>query len=266
MPDPFESVLWKIGRAKVHYESAKNAFKALVDADPYKLTGDFDRNRRILRVRVATVGDIPQDFCLAIGDAAHNARSALDHLMFALARPATQQQARCVSFPIENRMGDFRNTISNARRCPIPGVPRGVKTVLERLQPYHRRKRPDAAILWKLKKLDDWDKHRMLSTSIASLAGFEAAFKLLKLPGTTAVLDKRVFPNRILKPRTIIARLQFSTTMLGAEVQVTPKLEIQPVFDSRAPGEIERLNALDVIRRAIKFIERDVIPSFRPFV
>ena len=264
MPDPFESVLWKIGRAKMHFETAKQVFKAFANTAPYGVFGDFDTQQRALRVRVSGVGVIPTEFALVVGDAAHNARSALDHLIFALARPRNRQEARGINFPIQKKRSDFLRNINDPNRCPIPGVPRGVKTVIESLQPYHSRKRPDAKCLGELKALDDWDKHRVLAMSISSVAGFKCTIKISKIKGTTALKRTQTF-RRILKPGAIIARAEFANTLMGAEMQVNPEMDIQPVFDAGSPEEIKRLNALDVIRRSINFIETQVVPSFRHF-
>jgi hypothetical protein len=265
MPDPFESVLWKIGRAKVHIEAAKQIFQSFAQSNAYVLSGDFDRKRWVFTLTVDTVAPLPTDLSLTIGDAAHNARSALDHLMFVLAKPKSKQEARYVYFPIGRTHRNFMSMLKNRKRNPIPGVPRGVKAVLESLQPYHRRKRPKAAYLWELKQIDDWDKHRTLSTTTSAVSGIDASATFKKVKGTTALIDKKLFPG-ILNPGAVLARLKFLKSAIEPDVQMHPKLIIHPVFGSGTAGEIEGLNVVDTVRRAINFIESDVVPSFRPFV
>ena len=82
----FASCWLKMGRAEAHLDAIKGKIKKWVGTDPYKSrhqrNADGSRHSVILDV----IGIPPfDDLALLAGDCAHNLRSALDHLFYALA-------------------------------------------------------------------------------------------------------------------------------------------------------------------------------------
>ncbi|GAC1410259.1 MAG: hypothetical protein NVSMB53_03950 [Gemmatimonadaceae bacterium] len=54
-------------------------------------------------------------------------------------------------------------------RYKVPSVARGVWAVVESLQPYNGGKCTDAELLGDLRCISNWDKHRALATSFATV-------------------------------------------------------------------------------------------------
>lgn len=97
---------------------------------------------------------------LAVGDCIHNARSALDHLVFQLAilNSAPVESATKTSFPVCLTPHEFKNA---TRRKLAPFVGALALAEIEKLQPYSTGDK-EQDILWVLSQLDIIDKHRLL--------------------------------------------------------------------------------------------------------
>jgi len=201
---------------------------------------------------------MPPMLSFMLGDCAHNLRSALDHLAFLICRPRTEREEASVEFPITSSYARFRST-----RYKMPHAPRGYRTAVERLQPYHRRTNPESVALWHLQEINNWDKHRLLLTTAASLVDSNIEVTILR--GSTSVVRIEKFRG-LLKPGTVLSRVQVGESEAGAQVYVKPQLTVAPVFDDRMPKKIRGLSAPDSLARAAIFIEFTVLPALEPFV
>lgn len=254
MSDVLSNIRWKIRRAIHHAQAADDSAKEFFKSDFYRLVLEDDRKGRSV-FRVAEAQPMPPHFAIFIGEAAHQLRSCLDHLIVALARPLPREE-KYVQFPLVDSRKKFRGTRGN-----MPGVPRGVRTLVESLQPYHRRKWPQTALLGQLKAIDDWDKHRMLMTAAAHAEFVSVDF----LKNTNSTIRNIETFSGILKPGAIVARLEIEQTVPGAEVQMQPALDVFPAFDHRMPKEIRGRPAVRTISNAGRFIRDEVIPMFEKF-
>jgi hypothetical protein len=257
MPDPFEDVRWKIWRADQHFaELHKMALATVMREDVYEIRTEADRENRPVIVVGAVPPGLPQ-MSLLIGDTAHNLRSALDHLMWLFAQPTKKQEIK-VQFPIFYSGPKFRE---NAGRA-MPGVPPGVRALVERLQPYHRRKWPETALLGYVREIDNWDKHRALTTAVAYT---EAGAMKATVTGSAAVVSQTAFRGR-LKPGKVLARWEMANAQEGDKLLVNRDFSPFPVFDNRVHQKIRRIPVLQTLDAARRFIRNDVLPLFRPFV
>jgi hypothetical protein len=175
MPAPtnpsLDGVRAKIRRAEHHVDEFKSAlFKSIGDC-PVRVevrhTEELPEGRRV-------TGDItvpPPLPALGVylGDAVHNLRSALDHLVCQLAVAAGNDGA-CAStqFPIfaeDNR--DTRKRIDQWTKHVRPSA----RSAIQALQPYQRRPtEPTSDPLWLLSVLDNIDKHRVLLVANPKMA------------------------------------------------------------------------------------------------
>jgi hypothetical protein len=96
------------------------------------------------------------DWPLMAGEVIQTLRSALDHAVYAAARGRGKTQ-----FPIFTDACEFQVK----GRPQIKGVPKAVRTLIERAQPYNRLpEHPSFDTLAVLSKLSNLDKHRTLAT------------------------------------------------------------------------------------------------------
>jgi hypothetical protein len=149
---------------------------------------------------VVRLGEPDPQISLLFGDAVHNMRSALDHLVYELVasnqdRPAGVPNHKTM-FPICDTRTRFQTQAH--RRGRITGVPVDACAVIERAQPFHRREAgQDHRVhpLWVLNQLDNIDKHRRLTLTAGMPLGHQATitradgtvsdYQVLKKPDAT---------------------------------------------------------------------------------
>lgn len=262
MSDRLDDIRVKIGRAQEHLEVLNDTANAFLQSDFYTLAFDADQKRRQIVVKATKVQPMPPVIGVLIGDTAHQLRSILDHLMWLLAKPTSEKAAQLVQFPL---VRSHRNFVRHTRHM-MPGVARGVRTLVERLQPYHRRKWPETGLLGQLQVISNWDKHRTLTTAAASIEGNKVNLRIIG-----AGIDQRVTSEEkfrgILKSDTVLARIDVSSSLPeGTTVHVNPELGLLPVFDEGMPKPIRRSPVINTLGRAGNFISNKVIPMFERFL
>jgi hypothetical protein len=109
------------------------------------------------------------------GDAFHNLRSGLDHLIYAVAIHEIDSTAlpgllKTFAFPICDTAHDFKSKFWRIAPLSDP-----VRTLIESLQPYNRPHPTFPPLLAVLRDFDDIDKHRLLQLAIAQLIEGEIA-------------------------------------------------------------------------------------------
>jgi hypothetical protein len=195
------------------------------------------------------------DFALSVGDAAHNVRSALDHIVFAFAnRPLTPSEERSIQFPITSKSANFQQR----RHIWLPGVPLRVRSLIEQLQPYHRRKWPDTKMLGQLQAIDNWDKHRRLSITANRVKRCNSD---IAITGDAAVAKQVTFSGRM-RDGKVLAPFEMAHRASNAHVMVRGKIVVVPIFDAGMPKEVFNVSAATFLMLATNFIEGTVIPLF----
>ena len=177
----------KLSRARSHRESlvAQITGHFSVPSNRPTLIAELDSADACHIFRVASVPPIAhlqETVAVMIGDAVHNLRSALDHLVFQLASVSTNGQLRYpqrVQFPIGNTATQYATQQQNY----LSEVNQVYQSVIDSYQPYQGiAGRPDS---WSgpyihqlslLQHLSNWDKHRLLNTVLIIPGGAEFAF------------------------------------------------------------------------------------------
>jgi hypothetical protein len=129
------------------------------------LRKQYDAKRHRIDVTVNSVEPLPLEWGLVLGDVAHNYRSCLDHIAWALVQRGrtppdrlTRWQRGKVCFPIvDGERTDFNSALP---RC-LPGVRRADIAVVRSHQPYKHGKRVRSQnALAILARISNDDKHR----------------------------------------------------------------------------------------------------------
>lgn len=167
MSDPFAGVHQKIARSAEHFA----AFEAETDAwvaqgrMPYELETkqESDASGTVWNVtRIASVNELPDRWGLIVGDALHNARSALDHLVCALARENGAVSVRENAFPIFLKAPDEAR-LKKMRSKQLGGLTALDRKRIERMQPYKKPSAARSKRLATLGTLDNLDKHQIVT-------------------------------------------------------------------------------------------------------
>jgi hypothetical protein len=172
----------KVERAEKHINEVEDQLLTFGNTDPYKFTAERNPNTRELIYRMVEVGAVPR-IAPAVGDAVHNLRSALDHLICSF----SSRIEKYTGFPIFDPSKKTSEG-EEAFEAKIDSIPPEAKQIVKRFNPYDGGN----PILWRLHQLDILDKHKTLVTVAAS-------FGLLDISGHTAFLK---YGSRSLVTRT----------------------------------------------------------------
>jgi len=257
MLDRLDGMKWKLWRAEQHGQALYNATQAFFQTEFYRTRAEQDSEGRLVFF-VTEVDPMPPEWGLMIGDTAHNLRSALDHLIFLLAKPVGEKEEKAVQFPLF----DSPEKWDNAEGRNVPGVAPGVEALVESLQPYNSGKWPNTALLGQIQAIDNWDKHRALLTTATSS---EIARLTTTISANANLVSEERFRGE-LKPGAILARIKLGNPVKGDKVSVHPEMTFIPIFDSSMPEPIRGRPVLDTLANAGQFIQGEVIPMFFHFV
>lgn len=191
----------KVERAKQHIANLDAHIAAFVQRDPYVVVRaeDPDTGDLVWRVRVREQPD-PR-WGLIAGDAIHNLRSALDHLVWQLVLANGRQPTDETMFPIARSAKQFQ--AGGLRR--IKGVSAQAQAAIQAAQPYKGGN--DA--FWRLHRLDANDKHRVLYVVGAAHNSVILEFKLP---------SGDVFPKIGLRPADRQFPLKDGAALYGVEM------------------------------------------------
>lgn len=159
----------KWDRAGEHLEALTgelSLFRARDSVDlEAKRNGDRTQEWWIVHIRQT----IPPTITLLIGDVVHNLRSALDHLVYALATLKGPPH-RGTAFPVCTKREKFFERTKGSRQFSpssgmnkITGLRPLAQTFIERCQPYHGGN--GSGLLISLNALENTDKHRTLDVA-----------------------------------------------------------------------------------------------------
>jgi hypothetical protein len=144
-----------------------------MDRHPYsllqKVNSDSSRYSLILRINEPPPF---QRWTLIAADCINNMRSALDYLIYAIARYEAGSQSPSdedkLAFPISDDRSRFDQAVSNGKLGKISDP---ISTVIESLQPYHRPHPDLPPLLSVLRTLNNTDKHRLLGLVYGAVQG-----------------------------------------------------------------------------------------------
>jgi hypothetical protein len=165
----FNSAWLKWGRAVAHAQALEDEidiFSEHGSRDPLlRFRVQYEPKRHGFAVVVEQVESLPPIWGLNLGDVAHNFKSSLDHLAWALVRRGrtppdtlTWEQRRDIYFPVY----DKRTTFDKKLPRKLPGVRLADIAKVRRRQPYHYTTRRPMHLLVILTNINNGDKHRTI--------------------------------------------------------------------------------------------------------
>jgi hypothetical protein len=129
---------------------------------PYGIRFEDDLNAGERSYYVVSVPDVPLTISLMAGDILQNLRSSLDHLACHLVRKEGKPVTSQTSFPIAN---DATEYMAPHFRRKVEGMGQKAVDAIDVIEPYKGGK---GTILWRLHKLNNLDKHRLLLTACST--------------------------------------------------------------------------------------------------
>ena len=160
----------KVERAKQHIENITADARSFLASCGYRLRRDHqgDPSSLILTVEEVNLPQVPEQFSIVAGEAIYQLRTTLDHLVFELIRSHNHVPTRKNSWPSLTQI----NMLDFERKTK--GVSPAALKLIESLQPYQMGARYKEHTLWRLRELNDWDKHNfVIRTFLAAHHGIE---------------------------------------------------------------------------------------------
>jgi hypothetical protein len=153
----FDGARLKLERADQHVRDLDAAFTAFVNQRPHRpIMYDEHKDGKIsLRIEVVVDRELPPELALIIGDAVHNFRCVLDHLVWELVQIDGRTPNRATKFPIGRTRIDFE-----AMARGVATAPQSTQDFLLGLGVYPSGQ---GEALYCIHSLDNADKHRVLT-------------------------------------------------------------------------------------------------------
>lgn len=158
-------VTLKLERAKTHAVDLESSVAGFLQTQPYRVGIKRDEERRLIYF-LEDVAEAPDGIPLLAGDAIQNLVSGLDHLAYQLVCRATDDhppQPRRIYFPIADSEEKYEAT----KASKLQGASPEMIAAVDDLHPF----RGGNDTLWKLHRLNNIEKHRILFTVGSQAAG-----------------------------------------------------------------------------------------------
>jgi hypothetical protein len=163
LPDRLSGVRAKIERAKRHISELEGAIQVYRDTDPFRSRVELDPTTGEKVHRFEERHPVPPCLALIAGDAIHNLRSVLDHLVWQLVEANGNKPTTKTAFPIY----DAAPKDIPAYEAKVKGMRTEAERLIDSLQPYKGGNKD----IWKLHRLDIVDKHNLLLVAACAING-----------------------------------------------------------------------------------------------
>ena len=151
-------IIAKLERAKQHIDDLKRLHDAFIKSNPYKVGTKRDPQTRKLIYYITGVEQPGDNIATILGDILQNLMSVLDHLAYQLVCVGTGHEGPFpyVYFPIADSAAKYEA----AKLRKIKGMRPAAIKAIDGIKPY----KGGNDLLWRLYKLNNIDKHRLLVT------------------------------------------------------------------------------------------------------
>lgn len=253
MPDRLLGINEKIERAKKHVLDLEGEMRTFRDGQPFRVFTEErpEVGKKLYRVRVTQ--QPPARWATFIGDAIHNLRTTLDHLAWQLVEAGGGVPGEWTYFPIFKDAKVMESTLE----ARMKGIRPEAIEVARRLKPY-----PGGNdLLWRLHRLDIYDKHRLLLVVGAGYRDLGLKLKL-ELPGKGRTVE---FPTINIK--TADRQFPVEDDAVLFTVPLDDKTEYEFTFEiAFSDGEVVQGEPVrDTLRPMVDLVEK-IIDSFRSFL
>jgi hypothetical protein len=250
----------KFERASFHFAELQSVAAQYLQRMPYTITRDEESDPFKVLFWITLLEEPPAEIALAAGDAIHNLRSALDHIIYEISAKFEVNPAR-TGFPLLMDEAEWEKRGNNGRLhrgCGLDRVrwlpPEAIR-MIRNMQPWPRSEPfmpdlwgPNRQSLRELHDLDINDKHKNLN-----LAVFHAEMVAIGTEEPSNIGFEYVHEGPLQHgARTLLARLSHAS---GVDVKPMPKLEI--IFrEGLMPSEPVTSKLEDFLRNVGNVLDR----------
>ena len=257
----------KIRRAAEHAHALAVAMQAYLDAKPFQIGARRDPENRKLTYYVSAVQPVPDAIPLIAGDVIQNLMSALDHLAYQLVCKDTNDNPpnpNWIYFPI----ADDQTRYDAKKQGKMQGAAPATFNAIDALRPYQGG---DDQI-WRLYRLNNIEKHRVLLTVGAQAAGIHLGQMLMPHiaasmgPEAAALLEKM---THYLMPADTGFPLRpgFELYTTAPDEEPNPKLEFRFTVVLHEPGVSDGVPVMDAVKHLedrVQHVVQTLAPLLKP--
>jgi len=264
--DRAKHVTLKLQRAQEHIEQLGREVGAFYATRPYRVAHRRDPVSKRLTYYVASVTAVPEHLALVAGDVIQNLMSALDHLAFQLVCADTSDQPpnpRWIYFPIADTQSDY----DEKKAGKMNGASSETMSAIDALAPF----RSGSTALWKLYRLNNIDKHRLLLTAGSQAAGIhlgQMMAPLLKGTFPPEAVEAFTAMNHFLMPadRGFPLTAGFELYHTAPDEQPNESLPFRFAVALNEPGVVEGedlLTTMSDLSQAVKQAVDSLLPRLK---
>jgi hypothetical protein len=293
------SVHLRLDRAQEHLDTLRHEVGVYARSHPYTVVLDEQAERNPVMVErqgvyepagetmpvvVGDVQPVPDMVPLLVGEVAHNLRTTLDHLAWALVTDHSaddpvstknrQGREPFTAFPIS----DWPPNNRDGNGLPSPHLlhPRttdAIEALIDGLQPYQRTP-ADEHELAVIRGLNNADKHRTLHTALAviGVGRVMVTYPSGRISGQRGRLHVRYdgeWRQQALEPgaqvgSVFVAEWEAELLAKPGDMEVDADLEVVVTLDEPGTHVAHARPVADVLQSLLDFVRRDVVPLFTP--
>jgi hypothetical protein len=273
--DPLAGVKAKLARAEEHMKALGEEWTTFGKEQSYEALHEFKPDTGEWNTYLRLAKPIPIKLSAILGDALHNMRSSLDHLVCRFVELHNGKVDKHHAFPICRDAADYDARVHQIRRKkdrpgPLDGIPAGgaERALVEEVQPFQRGKDWREHPLAILNNMTNIDKHRSIHVADSYPQATNALDLLTWIPDDAELIDHMLIwqPGQPLEDRTHIARLRFSEAHPAEEVNIKVTFPLTLAFGDPEPGPHQGSVAdilayvSEIVRRAEEMFYGPVLP------
>jgi hypothetical protein len=250
----------KIARADEHLALLEAEVRAFLEGDPEPIALSvpyLDADSGWYIVYGIVKQQPPLRLGVIVGDVVHNARSALDHLVWQLALLNGASPDRYNAFPLAFTEAAWHDAIRQGR---LRGVSKNRIETIKKVQPYRGPNGPERTLTGMLSNLSNVDKHRVVHTAIAVLrdpdiASRPARFRVVRGSGT--IMRQQANRGAQIEHRAELMRALVQPVEEDIEVEMDGQIPVEIAFgDGPIPSGYIK-NVAEVARVIVREVEAD---------
>lgn len=176
----------KLSRARSHIDEFSTNLKEFLATEPFKHDPfTYDAHRGVYKGKITRATTPPPILGGIAGDAVHNLRCTFDLIASGIIIESNRSD---VYFPISKRKDDYK----------LRGLKTANKRALDLIERYQPFSSPDNVDLLKIRNMDNWDKHRAITTVTILISRYKTSITSDMLAYLTP--DNRIARIRLSSP------------------------------------------------------------------
>jgi hypothetical protein len=247
------SYLLKLERARDHLKALQLKEREFFKNTPASIDGEYSEDHSTYTFRFHVHRQPPASFSLIIGDFLTNLMAALDHLVYELSSVKSER----IGFPISNSLENFG---AEVRGQKLVGLKKSAIETVQEWQPFSKSpQNPESDLLWLLKTLGNWDKHRTLHLTVAHPRTVSYSPWLI---GDLMELMVKPSPVGPFKDGTETATFQIPEQYRDRKTPIVATLDAGFLFDEAAPSTTgDRWWVVLLLQRLLDYADDRVLPA-----